>query len=260
MRRKEFKKAVDTWSPSDWCRVVTELGQDACVDFTGTRMERESNVHPRSNTNRCKELIDDLKDNSRYTPKKTQHRWVKLTHKLAQLDFPSKIADYKKHHLMYIAFMLGETFFSHQFVPYLREEHDWKLGLYSETEIKWDTGAAFTGCVTEGRELRPVFDVDESSSSSSAILTSKPLRRLETRIIYGVFDTFFDGKNIIHNDNFHVTSRLDWVTHVIAHELIHCLMICLCKNENKEDDGHGQTFLDLNRLILGGEGCKWRMY
>lgn len=77
-----------------------------------------------------------------------------------------------------------------------------------------------------------------------------------TTITGPLLDRWFDGKRTIHNDGFLIHSRLEWIAHIVAHELLHCLLLCMCKR-SAERGGHNDEFIKLNKLLLGGHGYEW---
>ena len=63
-------------------------------------------------------------------------------------------------------------------------------------------------------------------------------------------------KQKVQNDGWDIDSPLEWLAHVIAHELVHCLQFLVCRFQMR--DPHDADFLDLNRVLVGGLGHSWR--
>jgi hypothetical protein len=173
-------------------------------------------------------------------------RWDRVLRHLQGLSVPAKVSDYPPSLLDQITEIVGEEFFGETFVSEIRKRFKWSISMNVDPEPLEVTGAAATG----EYHLRR----DKNGAPGG--------KRFGTEIFADVFDVKLSasGGQIIMNDGWPCRTRLEWIMHVIGHELVHVLHFKLCGYPDTEAGspyGHTRKFILLNRLVVGGIGYKW---
>jgi hypothetical protein len=220
----EYKKTKDNLSPDELCIMASTLGLNVCNSF-------EKQTDP-STHDVCSTLISDIQQTSHHRSTTKMWDWVlRILHGGAR-RFPDEASKYTQSQLNYIASVVANAFYSPVFLSHLRSKHGWEIEMVRESRNTGPTdGAGATG--------------------------RRGGIRFHTVIEGPLIDRWFDGKRTIYNDGFLIKSRLEWVAHVVAHELLHCLLICVCGHSASVNGGHDTDFVEMNKVLLGGHGYTW---
>jgi hypothetical protein len=235
-----YRRARD----EDWCAMARKHGLDRCVALDAVVPH-----HVRPARNPCPELRRLTADDAT-----RRRQWAQVHRTLRRYRFPAAVVDYGEAHLRRIEDVVGEMFFGREFVPALRSA-GWKVSHeVGEPRYTGREGAAATTCylptaVHRANKRNPAHPVP---CAWRTVLTSKLLDH---------FCPDNSGNWVqVTNDEFEVCTRLEWVAHVIGHELVHCLHLGICGEEAPLTDraGHNEHWTRLNRVILGGIGHAWK--
>jgi hypothetical protein len=208
----------------EWCSMASTMGLDLCNQLANPTAAPAHDV--------CSTLISDIRQTSQHRNTARMWDWVlRILHSGAR-QFPNEASKYTQSQLDYIASVVANVFYSPQFLSHLRSKHGWEIEMVRESQ---NTGF-MDGAGATGRRRGT---------------------RFHTVIEGPLIDRWFDGKRTIYNDGFVITSRLGWVAHVVAHELLHCLLICVCGHSASVNGGHDTDFTEMNQLLLGGHGYMW---
>lgn len=239
-RRTKSEHAADDW----WCALADAHNLDVCGFDAGAVMPARAVVGgggAAARTAMCRELVAFFraqKPDVRYDA-----QWAAVMRGLRRPPaFPARIAAFTEPMLLRVANAVGAAFFGRTFVRHLRRDLGWRLFVNDDNAgpvARHNSSPANTGYDTDRRD--------------------RTRRRLRTEVNGSVIDHWCGlegGSCNIENDGFTVQDRLEWLAHVVAHELIHCLQLSVCQ-ERVSRGGHDAMFLDLNRFVVGGRGFEW---
>lgn len=212
----KYKKAKKSVDDSRWCKVVSDFGMDDCVDTTAPHNTTDG-------TNTCDDLLKLLV--AQDPPSDIPLRWKRVMRVLHTRSLPESVLSYSTAQINFITNEVGEAFFGKEFVPFLRSTRNWKIKIKKTDETSRDTSASFT-------------DHQKSITYINGALIDKWKNKIHT----------------VTNDGIPMNSALEWIAHLIAHELLHCLLVIVCGKSR----GHTDQFMQLNTLLLGGTDKKWK--
>ena len=253
-----YRRAVSANGPADWCAEAAALGMQLCVPLDGVRATRRPVLTPPSvGANPCRVLLDGIPAAPADLLARRKRQWAQVHRSLAlRWRFPSRVTDYTPTHLGRIADVVGETFFGREFVPALRSGAGWTIRVDPDSaNARLLAGAACTGYVTRRRRRRQSSPIEEEEEGGDGWVTLVNAALVDRYIPADAVAT--TGRAYVTNDEFPVQTRLQWVAHIVGHELVHCLQLMVCGYPHIED-GHDRVFRDLNGYLLGGQSHEWR--
>ena len=193
----------------------------------------------------CKEL-EILLDRAGCDREHYRQRWNNVLKTLNEYSVPPSASKYTQSLMDKIAENVGAEFFGAEFVPDIRKRYGWTIRMNREPQK--GLGAAITGT-----NRRIVYD--ENGNRIDLRIFG-----WQTDVYANIIDTKFPVTGIITNDGWPCYTPLEWVMHIVGHELVHSLHLKLCgypENQRTYSAGHTRKFLLLNKLLLGGRGHKW---
>jgi hypothetical protein len=168
-------------------------------------------------------------------------RWQTVFRGLAkQCRLPVNVVDYQPKHINAIADAVGDAFFGRTFVPMLRRT-GWQLRINPSPLLRADDRRGLPGAAVTGwNSQRRFFHTD-----------------IEAAVVDHYLPVHVDDRRFrIRNDGFEVNTRVEWVAHIVGHELVHCLQMIVCGHGDRY---HDAEFSRLNRKILGGHSYVWKI-
>lgn len=137
---------------------------------------------------------------------------------------------------MFLANVVGEAFFGKEFIQYLKTNHRWSVSiLRNEKAPLSKKNITFT-------ELMNDTDLHTYINGTRMDLSFKD-----------------DGlSRVIYNGNF-IQSKTEWVARGIAHELLRCLTLYICQDDNKTPDELRNRFMQMNHHLLAGTDIGWTL-
>lgn len=146
--------------------------------------------------------------------------------------------------LLDVAHTVGDAFFYRGFVSFIQRRLLWVLVL--NPNRSGGTGAANTGY--NHPLVRP--------NRTRAQMQPRVVTTLEAHVMDAALDQMRADGLALYNDGFLVADALEWMAHVIGHELLHVFHMHVC---GWAGNGHPPEFLRLNQIILGGHGAGPRL-
>lgn len=213
----KYKTAKRSIDDAGWCDIATDTGLDECLDTTKGRNATDG-------TNTCKELLAHLvaQDAFATAPK----RWERVMRILHTRSFPNSVLKYSTAQTNFIANVVGDAFFGKEFVPFLRSTFQWKIEITNNLN-----------------RIDPKYIVSITHHEQNI-----------TRINGSLIDAHM-GVHTINNDGIVMHSTLEWVAHFIAHELLHCLLVQVCRKSHR----HNSRFQEMNKHLLRGPRMYWKI-
>lgn len=221
MMSAKYRSKVKHITDAQWCDMANQLGKNECINITDTETS--------DGTNTCDALLEYLIKYKSY--QKAADRWKRVMRLINKRVYPRNITQYSNASLRYIADIVGEAFFGKEFISELRS--DLHLTITLDTSQPMDR--------TPILGVTVMYDMNQTGIELNAV----------------AIDHMFNNSRTIYDNGVKMNNKVEWVTHIIAQELLKCLMHFMCRHMFTLHDNSIQMFEQLNKHLFGFTELNW---